>query len=602
MIDETKLYEFLHGGRMNRRDLLRRSAVAGLSLPVVGSLLAACGDDDDDDGAAATTAPGAQATSPGTSPTATTAAAGETPAAAETPEAAETPAAEATTAGGEQPAGEGTFGGTMIILAEHEVSSLSPDDIGTWVHTAIVRQMHDGLTEIDEQFEVVPSLAKNWEITEDGLEYTFQLEDSVTFHDGQAFSSADVVYTYEFHLDEANATNTFGTLSVIDSVEAPDDTTFTIHMSAPDASFLTFGTPTLIYPSGYHAEVGEEAFKQQPVGTGAFKLVEYSAAEYVLVEAFEDHWRGRPYLDQLRMNVVTEPAVRALQLQNGEADSNVSPGVVQDHIDLAANEDLTTYKTASVTVSHMVLNHTHPFLAVKEARQAMMYAVDRETIIADYDLGEATLATANLAPSLTFWYNPDVMLYEYDPDMARQLLDDAGWVEGSDGVREKDGERASFILTQITGIGTERDQAVQQYLADVGIEMEIREAPITAIQEGLINGDVHATRWQWTYGGWDGEPDPRYVLQTGAATNWNSLSDPELDALMDQGVQETDPNKRKEIYDQVQEYVAENVPMLYFSFPTLFTHFNTRIKGLPEGEIASGANLFAKVREWWIEE
>jgi peptide/nickel transport system substrate-binding protein len=490
----------------------------------------------------------------------------------------------------------------MIILAEHEVSSLSPDDIGTWVHTAIVRQMHDGLTEIDEYFEVVPALAESWEISEDGLTYTFHLHDGVLFHDGEPCTSEDVVYTYEFHMTPDNATNTYGTVSVIESVEAPDDTTFIINMSSPDASFLTYGTPTMIYPQHYHSKIGEDAFKQQPMGTGPFKLVEYRAAEFVLVEAFDDHFRGRPYLDQLRMNVVTEPSVRALQLQTGEADANVSPGLVEEHIELAEDPNLTTYKTASVTVSHMALNHTHPLLGEKPVRQAMMYAIDRETIIEDYDLGEATLATANLAPSLEFWYNPNVKQYEYDPDMARQLLDEAGWVEGSGGIREKNGQRASFILTQISGIGTARDEAVQQYLKDVGIEMEIREAPITAIQEGLLNGDVHATRWQWTYGGWDGEPDSRYTMQEGAPTNWNSWVHPRVQELLIEGIQRTDPEQRKEVYDEIQEIVAEEVPMLFFSHPTLFTHFNQRIKGLPEGDISSGANLFAKVREWWIEE
>ncbi|HUG15180.1 MAG TPA: ABC transporter substrate-binding protein [Thermomicrobiales bacterium] len=586
------------GAQMNRRSMLKRVAVLGASVPVVAGLLAACGDDDEPIPTTAAEPTAAATTAPGSTPAATQ----PSPADATPTTASQPSGSDATPTTASQPSGEGQTGGTMIILAEHEVSSLSPDDIGTWVHTAIVRQMHDGLTEIDEMFEVVPSLATSWEISDDGLTYTFNLHDGVLFHDGEACTSEDVVYTYEFHMNAENASNSYGTISIVASVEAPDDTTFVMTMSQPDASFLTYGTPTMIYPQHYHSEIGEDAFKTQPIGTGPFKLKEYRAAEYTLVEAFEDHFRGRPYLDELRMNIVVEPSVRALQLQTGEADANVSPGLVEEHVELAEDANLTTYRTASVTVSHMALNHTHPPLSEKEVRQAMMYAIDRETIIVDYDLGEASVATGNLAPSLDAWYNPNVTMYEYDPDMASQLLEDAGWVEGSDGIREKDGQRLSFILTQITGIGTSRDEAVQQYLQAVGIEMEIREAPISAIMEGLINGDVHATRWQWTYGGWDGEPDSRYTMQTGASTNWNSWSHERVQELLIEGITRTDAAARKEVYDEIQEIVAEEVPMIYFSHPTLFTHFNSRIKGLPEGDITSGANLFAKVREWWIEE
>ena len=603
MTDETKIGSMLRDTSINRRSLIQRGLLLGASVVATGSLLTACGGEDDEeaadtDGAATgTSAPAGQATTAPSDGSPTAAGSPEAEETEATEEADETPAAQAPA---EQ--GEGTFGGTMIILAQHEVAGLSPDDVGTWVDTAIIRQLHDGLTEIDEMFEVVPALAQSWEISEDGLEYSFSLQDGVLFHDGEPMTSEDAVYTYEFHMNEENATNTFGTVAVVESVEAPDDTSFVIRMSEPDASFLTYGTPTMIYPQHYHSEIGEDAFKSEPIGTGPFKLKEFRAAEYTLLEAFEDHWRGRPYLDELRMNVVPESSVRALQLQTGEADANVSPGLAEEHVDLAEDENLTTFRAPSVTLSHMVLNHTHPFLGEKEVRQAMLHAIDRETIIEDYDLGEATLATANLAPSLEAWYNPDVKQYEYDPDAAIELLEGAGWVEGGDGIREKGGQRASFILTQITGIDISRDEAVQQYLLDVGIEMEIREAPITAIQEGFFNGEVDATRWQWTYGGWDGEPDSRYTMQTGASTNWNQWSNEQIDELLLEGIGRSEPAERKEVYDQIQEIVAEEVPMLFFSFPTLFTHFSSRIKGLPEGDIASGANLFAKVREWWIEE
>jgi peptide/nickel transport system substrate-binding protein len=589
-MNQHELGEVLNTASIDRRQLLRRAAILGMSLPILGSLLAACGDDDDDDGP---DAPDVTDDPDDDEDDTDDDDGGETPEPDDDDDDDEPDAPD-----------DARYGGTLIILGEHEISSLSPDDDGPWVHSAMTAQIFDGLVRMDEMFEAAPELAESYDISDDGLEYTFQLRQGVLFQDGEPFNSDDVRYTYEFHLDPENATVGHGTVSTIESVEAPDEYTAILHFAEPDASFLAFGATFSMLPEHYHSEIGEDAFKSEPMGTGPFMVQEYRPAEYTSLVAFEDHWRGRPYLDELRMNIVPEGSVRALQIQTGEADSSVSPIGVEDNLELYDDQSITSYRTLSVPVNHMALNHTHPALGVTEVRQAMMHAIDRDTILEDIFFGAAVKATANLSPGLDFWYNPDVKQYDYDPDLAREMLDEAGWVEGADGIRERDGERLHFVLTLISGLATTHAETLQQYLAQVGIDMEIREAPISAIQDGLRQGEggIDATLWLWSYGGWTGEPDSRYTMHSEAFNNWNSWRNERIDELLAEGLRRTDPNDRKEVYDEIQEIVAEEVPMLFIAFPNLFHHFTPRVKGLPDSDVLHGHALYALAWQFWIEE
>lgn len=581
MSESRKLEDILVESTMDRRQLIQRGAILGLSVPFIGTLLAACADDDDGDDAQPVDEPDDDEDEV------------DEPDDEDEDEADEE---------ADDASDDDRYGGTMIILGEHELSSLSPDDAGPWVHSAMTIQIFDPLVHMNEMFEPEAALAEDYNISEDGLEYTFHLREDVVFQDGEPFDSSDVRYTYEFHMDPDNATTGHGTASTISSVETPDDYTAVLHFDDPDSSFLAFGATFAMLPEHFHSEIGEDAFKSDPLGTGPFRLQEFRPAEFTVVEAFDDHWRGRPYLDEVRMNIVPEGSVRALQIQTGEADSSVSPIGVEDNIDMHEDESITTFVTTGVVLQHVALNHTHPPLAEKEVRQAMMYAIDRDQIIDDIFFGFATKAHANLSPAVEFWHNPDVPEYAYDPGRAEELLDEAGWVMGDDGVRERDGEPLQFTMTLISGISSTLAETIQHFLSEVGIDMEIREAPISEIQDGLRNGDVHSTSWQWSYGGWDGEPDSRYTMESDAFNNWNSWENEEIDELLVEGIQLTDPDERQQVYYRVQEIVAEEVPMLFLVFPESFHNFTPRIKGLPDHDVAHGHALYSLARTFWIEE
>jgi len=491
-------------------------------------------------------------------------------------------------------------GGTFITIGHHDVSTLSPDNDGETVIWAVVRQIHDSLYIVNDQYELEPSLAESYEPSADGKTYTFKLRQGVTFHNGDAFTSADVKYTYDWIKDPANA-STRGTLvELVDSVEAPDDSTVVVNLSAADATFMVNVAPLMIYPGAYHAEVGEDAYSGAPIGTGAFKLGEWIPAQRTTLEANEDYFRGRPNFDQFQIDIVPEANGRWAALDTGAADNSIWSLNAEDNTLLAESGNFTVYQVLNNAVNHFVLNNERPTLGDINVRKALLQATNRQAFIDDVYLGQAVLATSNLSPNVEKFYNPEVTLYEHDPEAAKAILDEAGWVAGDDGIREKDGERLAFTLALIQGDTQRRPEAevAQQWYKDIGVEMELLE--VTDAVDGMIEGTYDAALFNWVYGGGDGEPDARDTLGSTGASNFSHFKNEEMDELLKQGVLELDEAARIEIYNRVQEIVAENVPFLYFLHPQGFSFWANSIKGLPESVLSSD-NLYQSIYKLWKE-
>ncbi|MGF1576808.1 MAG: ABC transporter substrate-binding protein [Cyanophyceae cyanobacterium] len=495
-------------------------------------------------------------------------------------------------------------GGTFVAVGHQEVPTLSPGKAVGNVPLFIMYQLYDGLVEIDESFEVQPALAESWEISDDGLTYTFKLREGVLFHDGEELSSDDVKYTYEFYGDPESGSTISGQAADIESIDTPDPYTVVFTLSQPNATFLRLTANNYyIVPKHYHEDVGEEVFETQPIGTGAFKLKEWRAAEFTELEAFDDYFRGRPNIDILRQDIVPEASVRSIAMETGQSDTMTWPPLIEDNLRFQADtENFTTFISSSLSVNHFPLNNNHPILSDKRVRQAMMYAFDRPRQIDDVQQGAAALATSNLSPSLVQWFETMVTTYEYDPAKAEELLEEAGWMMGSDGIREKEGQKLTFTCTTIAGDQARRPQAeiLQQQFLAVGIDMQLAEAPITAIQTGLRNNTVDASLYNWNYGGTNGDPDAPTTLPSEGRSNWSNFANARVDELLELGRQEVDPDQRAEYYREIQRIVADEVPFLFVMYWDWFTTFSSRIKGLPASALA-GDFIYKKLHEIWIE-
>ncbi len=479
-----------------------------------------------------------------------------------------------------------TEGGTLTWLAHQEIAGLGPNDLGATMQYIMIMAIHGSLVRYSPDNEMVPDLAESVEVQPDGLKYTFTLRQGVKFHDGTDFTAADVKYTIDYYKDPANASTIQSNYTGIDTVETPDDYTVVVNMSTINAASLVIWATDPIVNAVYHAEVGDATYSTAPVGTGPFKVKEWRASEFTELEAFEDYYGGRPKVDFLRMEIVPEAAVRKAALDTGDADSSAWPLLVEDSLALEQDANFKVYRTAPASIKHFAINNERPYFSDKRARQALMHALDRQRIIDDLWNGAAEIAHSNISPGSQY-YNTSLTQYEFDPEKAKALLDEVGWVEGADGIREMDGVKFSFICTVITGDQARKAIAelAQQLFADIGVEMELAEAPVAEILEGLRQGSMEMSIFNWTYNNGLLEPDATNTLSSTGGNNFPHFKNAEMDELCAQGLQIVDPAERKPIYDRIQEIFVEEVPVLYLQFDQWMIPFSTRVEGLPESTL-----------------
>ncbi len=587
MRDPKELAQALNAVPMSRRYLLQRAALLGVSMPIFGSLIAACETDDDDDDVAVDDTDDVDPVD-------------------EPDDDDEEPVDD-----DDEPADEpedDQYGGRLVLMGHHPIETLHPDDDGPTVTWTAINLIHEPLIEVDHTYDLEMLLATDYEISDDGMTYTLTLREGVVFHDGEPFTSEDVKFTYDWFMDPDNAALTAAEFISVDSVEAPDDHTIVLNMAEPDASMLRRGLTSMIVASHHHEELGYEGYSADPIGTGPFQLLEWDPDDHTLVGAFEDHWDGRPYLDEVNLRIVPEGSVRVLELETGGADSSIWMVGVDDALRMHEQADelgIMSVETIRSTLNHFPMNNTRPYFEEKEVRQAMMYAIDRDQVIESVFAGAAVKATANIAPKIEEYYEPDVRDYPFDPDQAIALLEEAGWVEGDDGVREKDGVRLEWECMVITGDEARRPQAemVTEFLSQVGMNMQIMENPQTS--GPMREGTADMALYNWGYGGGSGEPDARVTLHTDGGNNFNHYSNPEMDELLEAGVREADPDARREIYSEVQKIFAEDVPCIFFSHWEWYNQWNLRVQGLPAAEeVQWGHQLYRSgiLRNVWIEE
>ncbi len=487
---------------------------------------------------------------------------------------------ESAAAGGETAAG----GGTLVWLSHQEIAGLGPNDLGATMQAIMISAIHSSLVGYDVTYTMYNDLAETVDVAADGKQYTFALRKGVKFHDGSELTAADVKYSIDFYKDPVNASVIQSSYTGVDTVETPDDYTVVVKMATVNAASLVTWASNPIVNAKYHKEVSDATYSTAPVGTGPFKVKEWKASEYTELEAFDDYFNGRPAVDFIRLEVVPEDAVRKAALDTGDADSSAWPLLVQDSLTLQADPNFKVFSTPGDSIKHFPINNELACLSDKRCRQALMYALDRQRIIDDLWNGAAEVAHSSLPPNSQY-YKADLKQYEFDPEKAKALLDEAGWTAGADGIREKDGEKFSFTCTAKAGDQARKAIAelAQQLFKDVGVDMQIAEAPVAEILEAMRTGDtMDASIFNWTYNSGVLEPDATDTLSSGGGNNFAHFKNAEMDELCSQGLQVVDPAERKPIYDRIQEIFVEEVPVLYLQFDTWMLPFATKVEGLPD--------------------
>lgn len=479
------------------------------------------------------------------------------------------------------------YGDTFIEASIGEPNNLLPVLSSDSASSDINRLVYNGLIRYDKDLQLEGELAESWEISEDKLTFTFRLRKGVTWHDGTPFTSADVLFTYRLYINPDVPTSYAEDFLQVASAEAPDPYTFRVTYEKPYAPALeSWGTP--IHPK--HLLEGDDITKsplsRSPIGTGPFKFVKWVAGEKIELLANPDYFEGQPFIHRVVYRVIPDTSTQFLELQAGGLDlMSLTPIQYKTQTDTPAfTRNFNKYRYLSFSYTYLGYNLIKPLFQDVRVRQAISYAIDKQEIIDGVLLGLGHVATGPYKPD-TWVYNANVKRYAYKPELARDLLKEAGWTDSNgDGVLDKNGEPLAFTIVTNQGndLRSKTAEIIQRRLKEVGIKIEIRIVEwATFLKEFIFPGNFDATIL-----GWSGGPEPdQFNIWHSSKTaprelNFIKYNNPEVDELLERGRRIFDRSERKKIYDRFQEILADEQPYTFLYVGEALPAVARRFRGI----------------------
>jgi ABC-type transport system substrate-binding protein len=488
-------------------------------------------------------------------------------------------------------------GGAAVVTFNNDLTTLDPQVGYDWQNWSVIKSIFDGLMDYKPgTTELEPDLAESYTVSDDGLTYTFKLREGLKFHNGRAVTPADVKYSLERAVNPSTQSPGGGYFSMIkgyddvaggkttelSGIATPDGRTVVVTLSRPDATFLhlmaiNFG---FVVPKEEIEKAGAD-WGKQPVGTGAFKFVEWVPGQHILLERNKDYFRqGVPYLDKLTFEFGQDPTVAVLRLKKGEVDivgDGIPPAQFAEVMADPANKDLIAAGDQLHT-GYVTMNVTAPPFDNVKVRQAVNMAINKDRIVRLIN-NRGVPATQALPPAMPA-YNPDNKGYPHDPEGAKKLLADAG---------------AGEIATELYAMNVDPNpriaQAIQQDLAAVGIKAEIRSL---AQAEVIAAGGAGKAPMIWSGGmAWIADfPDPANfyygILGCAGAVeggwNWSKYCNKELDARAakaDAMVKDDQAEARIAEWRAIFDDVLKDAPWAPIFNEKRFTYHSSRLGGDP---------------------
>jgi len=443
---------------------------------------------------------------------------------------------------------------TVVMIIESSPTNLDPR-IGLDAQSERIDELiFDDLLTRDAHLNVRPGLADRWEIP-NPLTYVFHLHPGVRFHDGRPLTARDVKWTFDSLLSGKIRSTKAATYKYVDHIDAPDDLTVVFHLKEPFATLLwnLSGAAVGIVPYGSGMEVAG-----RPVGSGPFRFVSAEQDREVIIERNPDYWGEKPAIARVRFAVVPDTTTRALELRKGSADVAINALTPDLVLTLQREPGLQILRAPGTVLAYLAFNLRDPILKDVRVRQALAYAIDRKPLI-KYLLRDFARPADSIVPPESWAYDNDVPAYAADPTRARQLLDAAGYPAVN-------GTRFHLTMKTSTEESTRVLAAVlQQQLHAVGIALDIRTFEFATFFADVTHGEFQMYSLRWVGGNED--PDIfEYVFHSSRFTprgaNRSFYANPRIDALIDQARHELDQNTRRQLYVEVQQILAEELPYI----------------------------------------
>ena len=466
-------------------------------------------------------------------------------------------------------AADSEYKDTLVFAMNTDVQSLDPQIQNDTTSEQVVKMLYNTLLKFQDDGTVVGDLAESWSVSEDKLTWTFNLKQGVKFHNGKELTSADVKATFDRALNaEAGGLRTTEIIKMFTAVEAPDPYTVTITTDGPYGPMeslmcnMSLGIMDADYIEQYGLDLGTSAEGEN--GTGPFKVVSWERDQEIVVERFDDYFGTPAKLQTVVYTIIPEAASRVIALETGEVDVIDKP-TDEDLARLEADtENFTVLRKPTISQRLFRFGCNDPIISNTKVRQAIVYAIDRQAIIDALFTGSGYPSTAPLAP-VTFGYS-DLGEIEQDLELAKSLLAEAGYPDGFD---------TKIITTERYQNGIELAEIISQQLAQIGINAEIEVwewSALSASWNGITADEFDQPIFIMGAGpsmrDADGGLRGLYTTsETGLNDrNYGFYSNAEVDALIEQGMQETDQQKRVEIYKEAMEILYREDPVAFWLF------------------------------------
>lgn len=444
---------------------------------------------------------------------------------------------------------------TVVVGNIRDITMVNPFGSNTTENLNLFKMTHSRLLEMDpETYEIKEGLAESYEVSEDGLVWTFKLRQGVKFHNGEECTADDVAYSFKL-AQESSFTSS--KVKWIEKIEKLDEYTIQFTLSAPyqDMKYV-FAYPNICI-------VNEKAISEDPdlgykIGTGPYCIDEWVLGDHTTLVRFEDYFGEKPLTKNWEFRLITEDSSRVIALENGEIDICIQPPTIQNSY-IEENEDLELLNVVGNKLNYLALNLTKDQNKNQAVREAIAYCVDRDSIIAAAVEGLGTSANTIISPKTPF-YNPDQTVRQYDPDKALQILKDAGVDPGS----------LSFTIICNGSVRETVATVIQSSLNSIGMHVEVQNLEASALKSQL-NEKLHdAVVYNWAPSPGEGTDITfQSLFYSGSGSNRTIMADPEVDGMIDAAAVELDPAARQQIYYDLQSYIVDYAAFIPLYYETI---------------------------------
>jgi peptide/nickel transport system substrate-binding protein len=500
--------------------------------------------------------------------------------------------------------GDPEAGGTAVVAVTSDFQVFNPVANTALVTAEVINFMlFTPLVQFDDDFDAVPALAESWDLDDAGV--TFRLRGDIRWHDGQPVTADDVLFTFELAKNEQTASLLESAyLTMVESARVIDPQTIRFEFVAPHSQplqgFWWAPLPRHLLGDVAPAQLAQAPYNRQPVGNGPFRFASWTPQQQVVFEANHDYPEalgGRPLLDRVVFRIVPEATTRLTEIITGAIDVNHT--LLPDEArQIEGQRTVSLVRFAGRNFLYVGWNNEREPFRDARVRQALTMGIDRQGLIDALMYGHGEVA-AGMIPS---WspVDPGVDPLPFDPDGARQLLQEAGWSPGTDGIMRREGQPLRFtLLTSEDRLRQDLAVVIQQQLRQIGADVQVRASEFQTLLQQHRDRDYDAVLTLWSLDSFRVDPSPLFSCEEAGrigSPNRAGYCNPDADRLIEAGLRETNDARASDIWGEFSRLLLRDQPITFLAWEEQMAAVHQRLQGV---EMDARGKLLSAPR-WWI--